>query len=74
MADLHHVFIIGKLWLQMKDLTVFLSFKERCHCNRFWGENCHTQPSFIALTFHNGLEYRNADGSSLTGAMISLYF
>ena len=36
----------------------------RCHGNQFGGEIVitHTKPSFVALAFRNGLEYRNANG------------
>jgi len=40
------------------------SLKGRCYGNRFsaWiGENCHTQPSFIALAFHDGWKNRNVE-------------
>jgi len=34
----------------------------------YWAKNClHNSPSFIALAFWNGLEYRNADGCINSG-------
>jgi len=33
-------------------------------------ENCHTPPSFFALTFHDGLVMRNIDERALTASSI----
>jgi len=56
-----------EIWFQMIDAIFFLLLKECCRGYQFLGwkcKNCHTgtTPSFIALTFYNGLDYHNANG------------